>query len=70
MIADHDHQAPHMDRARTLTEARRNGRNAANLYGGVLLRYPNTAIFNTSDIRVLVHVIEDLIQPWRGHRDD
>ena len=64
------HQAPHIDRATTLTEARRNGRDAVRLYGGVLERYPSTAIFNTSDIRVLIHVIEDLVQPWRGQRDD
>lgn len=73
MIADenYSHVAPTgWKRATTLTEARRNGRDAARLYGGVLERYPQTAIFNTSDIRVLVAVINDLTQPWRGQRDD
>lgn len=72
MSADqiHQHALPGWQRARTLGEARRNGRDAAKLYGGILERYPNTAIFNTSDIRVLVAVIEDLTQPWRGQRDD
>ena len=58
--------AARMDRANTLTEARRNGRRIVELYGGVLRRYPQDAVFNVSDIRVLVLAIEDLVKPWRG----
>jgi hypothetical protein len=42
----------------------------ANLYGGILERYPVDAVFNTTDVRVLVAVIFDLIEPWRGQHDD
>jgi hypothetical protein len=63
---DRDYDLPNIARARTLGEARRNGRHAAALYGGVLDRYPVDALFNTTDVRVLVRVIEDLVRPWRG----
>jgi hypothetical protein len=63
---DPSYRMPGMPRAKTLTEARRNGRHAIELYGHALREYPNTAIFNTSDIRVLVSVIDDLTRSWKG----
>lgn len=51
-----------LPRARTLTEARNNGRHAAAIYGRAVEAYPATAIFNTTDVRLLVRCIEDLIR--------
>jgi hypothetical protein len=70
MLNQRHHQAPSYNQPRTLREARANARRVANLYGGILERYPVDAVFNTTDVRVLVAVIFDLIEPWRGQHDD
>jgi hypothetical protein len=47
--------------ARTLGEARDRARHVLGVYESALERYPQSAVFNTTDVRVLVRTIEDLV---------
>jgi hypothetical protein len=52
----------YVPRARSREEARTNGHHAVRVYGHAVESYPETSIFNVTDVRLLVRVIEDLMR--------
>ena len=55
-------------KAKDLSEARAQAARVLDIYERALYRYPDSAVFNATDVRLLVHSIEDLLAYTRSRR--